>query len=109
MNAKQAARAASKNKRIAELEDFNRRCSADIRAYVGCIISMIGGASPCAWCEEENECQLEAKGGKGCKQWWLKNNLEEVPEFEEDADLPAGTDAVTGVGADGESVGTLPT
>ena len=70
MNAKQSLKLASK--RIEELEDFNRRCSADIKAYNQCIDSMIAGGSPCDWCEEQEECQLEAKG-KGCNGWWLKN------------------------------------
>ena len=63
MNARQAAKAAAK--RIEELEDYNRRCSADIKAYNQCIDAMIAGGSPCPWCMEHEECQLEAKDGKG--------------------------------------------
>jgi len=102
MNAKQSLRAAAS--RILELEDFNRRCSADIRAYVSCIHHLLDGESPCPFCEEENECQLEAKGGKGCHEWWLKNNLEGVPTYEEDTGNSADSMPVTGMGADGESV-----
>lgn len=71
MNARQAAKAAAKQ--IEELMDFNRRCSADIKAYNQCIDGMIAGESPCPWCMEYEECQLEAKDGKGCSEWWLKD------------------------------------
>lgn len=71
MNARQAAKLAAK--RIEELEDFNRRSVADIKAYNACIDGMIQGKSPCLWCEEENECQLKDKYGKGCSEWWLKS------------------------------------
>lgn len=74
MNQKQALRAASKH--IEELEDFNRRASADIRAYNFVILGMIAGENPCDWCEECNECQLQAKG-KGCSEWWLRNDSAE--------------------------------
>lgn len=85
MNAKQALRAASK--RIEELEYYNARASADIRDYNRCIDSMIAGGSPCDWCEDLNECQLEAKG-KGCPEWMLRNppkeeNHETVPVSDE--------------------------
>lgn len=70
MNARQAAKAAAK--KIEELEDFNRRASADIKAYNACIDGVIAGQMTfCDWCEENPECKLEAKG-KGCSLWWLK-------------------------------------
>ena len=69
MNQRQSLKAASKH--IQELEDFNARASADIKAYNTIILCMIEGASPCGWCEERAECQLEAKDGKGCSEWWL--------------------------------------
>ena len=74
MNAKQAVRAAAK--RIEELEDFNRRCSADIKAYNTCIDSVIAGEkSFCDWCEEFEDCQQPEKKLKtGCENWWLKMN-----------------------------------
>ena len=59
-------------KKIEELEDFNRRASADIKAYNACIDGVIAGQMTfCDWCEENPECKLEAKG-KGCSLWWLK-------------------------------------
>ena len=74
MNARQAARAAAK--RIEELEYYNLRASADIKAYNAVIDSMIAGGSPCDWCEEKQECQLQVKAdGKGCSEWWLANDL----------------------------------
>ena len=69
VNGRQAAKLAAK--RIEELENYNRRAAADIKAYNACIDGMIAGESPCKWCEEQSECQLEAKGGKGCSEWWL--------------------------------------
>ena len=71
MNGRQAARAAAK--RIEELEYVNAMQSRDIADYNKCILSMISGDSPCVWCEERPECQLEAKSaGKGCQEWWLR-------------------------------------
>lgn len=70
MNARQAAKAAAK--RIEELEETGRRAAWDIKQYNACIDGMIAGKSPCEWCEERNECQLEAKGNKGCSEWWLR-------------------------------------
>ena len=80
MNAKQAARAAAK--RIEELEDFNKRCSSDIKWYNNTILAMIGGKSPCDFCEEHRlgECSLETRVANfnGCEEWWLmKHPIEE--------------------------------
>lgn len=70
MNAKQSLRLAAK--RIEELEYFNRRSAADIKEYNNCIDRMIAGGSPCDYCEDQNECQLQAKAdGKGCTEWML--------------------------------------
>lgn len=86
MNARQAAKAAAQ--RIEELENYNRRCSADIKAYNQCIDAMIVGESPCQWCMEHDECQLEAKDGKGCSEWWLKDiPFEDEPVMGGDADV----------------------
>lgn len=75
MNGRQAAKLAAK--RIEELENFNNHAVADIKAYSGCIISVISGEKTfCDWCEEQTECHLKAKG-KGCSEWWLKFNPEE--------------------------------
>lgn len=77
MNARQAALRAAKlvdevTKQNTELASMNANQAADIKAYNNVILAMIGGESPCPWCEEEKECKLEAKGGKGCQEWWLK-------------------------------------
>jgi len=79
MNGRQAARAAAK--RIEELEHVNRLCSADIKDYNACITDMIKGGDPCQWCEDLNECQLEAKG-KGCEEWMLRSQPKEVLQNE---------------------------
>lgn len=74
MNARQAAKAAAK--RIEDLEDFNRRCSNDIKALNTCIDSVIAGEKCfCDWCEESEECQQPEKKLKtGCENWWMKMN-----------------------------------
>lgn len=77
MNAKQAARAAAK--RIEDMELTLARATADIKRYNQCIDSMIEGGSPCDWCDDLNECQLEAKG-KGCELWLLSFEEEEHHE-----------------------------
>jgi hypothetical protein len=69
MNAKQSLREASK--RIIELEHYNKLAAADIKLYNAVIIGMIEGESPCKWCEDHKDCQLKAKDGKGCREWWL--------------------------------------
>ena len=76
MNKKQALKAAAENLRIAtvridELERVLKGAQADIKLYNEVIDAMIGGKAPCEWCEDFQECQLEAKG-KGCELWWLR-------------------------------------
>ena len=69
VNAKQSLKLAAK--RIEELEHYNGKAKADITAYNRVITGMIKGeVNPCDWCEENEECQLEAKG-EGCENWWL--------------------------------------
>ena len=78
MNAKQSLKLAAK--RVEELEHYNAKCKADIVAYNRVITGMIvGDINPCDWCEEKDECQLEAKG-KGCDNWWLAFTHPEVKE-----------------------------
>ena len=73
MNARQAAKAASK--RIEELEDWNAKASAEIKHLNQCIDSVIAGEKTyCDWCEDQEECQRECKG-KGCSEWWLMINI----------------------------------
>lgn len=71
MNAKQSLRLASK--RIEELEHFNRSAAADIVDYNRVIEHMISGGCPCDWCEDMQECQLNAKGETGCTDWMLRS------------------------------------
>ena len=71
MNAKQAAKAAAK--RIEECERIMALNKADIIDYNKVIADMICGESPCPMCEDWNECQLEAKAGKGCSEWMLRS------------------------------------
>lgn len=70
MNGRQAAKAAAA--RIAEMERVANLNKHDIIEYNRCILDMIAGESPCLYCEDWQECQLEAKGGKGCAEWMLK-------------------------------------
>ena len=86
MNKRQALKAASQ--RIEELEDFNRRAAADIKAYNRVIDGMIDGISPCEWCMEYEGEDCPHKGEKvnGCSEWWLKD----VPFEEESADDSEG-------------------
>jgi len=74
MNARQAARAAAK--RIEELEHFVKLNTQDIKDYNKIIVNMIAGESPCPYCEDWEECNLDAKAGKGCQQWWLRYRRE---------------------------------
>ncbi len=90
MNGRQAAKAAAK--RIEELEYVGMRQMLDVQQYVACVHGMIEGNSPCPYCEDYEECQLEAKDGKGCTQWWLKFPKEE----EINAGKCAGTEAREG-------------
>ena len=66
MNAKQALRGAAK--RIENLENFNRRAAADIKAYNMVIDGMIRGESPCKWCEDYDACEDKTHG---CDNWML--------------------------------------
>lgn len=70
MNARQAAKAAAA--RIEEMERVAALNKQDIIQYNKCILDMIAGESPCAYCEDWNECQLEEKSGKGCAEWMLR-------------------------------------
>ena len=71
MNARQAAKAAAK--RIEELERVAALNKADIVDYNKCVEHMIQGGSPCDYCEDLQECQLEAKGKTGCTEWMLRS------------------------------------
>lgn len=80
MNSRQAAKAAAQ--RIEECERVMALNKQDIIEYNKCILDQIEGKTPCTYCEDWNECQLEAKGGKGCAEWMLhwqvtKDDVEE--------------------------------
>lgn len=87
MNARQAARAAAE--RIKELERVLGLNKRDIIDYNKCIEHMIGGGSPCDYCEDIVECQLEAKGGKGCSEWMLRSQQFTQPDVNEGSDADA--------------------
>ena len=107
MNARQAAKAASK--RIEELEHFNRLCSRDIKAYNKVIDHMIAGGSACDFCDERVECERPDKT-KGCEEWmleWNREGEESNDEQEKDSGSddgaadPADGFVLTGRGGDG--------
>ena len=83
-----------KDKRIAELENYNSMAKRDIVSYNKLVLAMIaGGCNPCDWCEEKRlgECESPDLDGKGCENWWLKD-VTEVPTtdisfFAEDAPI----------------------
>lgn len=37
-----------------------------------CISDMIGGKTPCTYCEEYKDCNKKQKDNRGCKGWWLR-------------------------------------
>ena len=86
MNQRQALKAASKH--IEDLTDSIVRYKWDMQQYNQVIEAMIQGKSPCPWCEDHEECQLEAKDGAGCAEWMLKwpgkAELEAAKKIEED-------------------------
>lgn len=91
MNARQAAKQAALI--IKSQEHTLLLNKLDIRDYNKVIADMIAGESPCPMCEDWNECQLNAKGGKGCSEWMLrmqKLTQTDVKQEEEDAseDIP---------------------
>ena len=77
MNAKQSLKIVSKH--LIELEIQMRRAEKDIKDYNDCIDHIIAGGSPCDYCEDLAECNLEAKG-KGCELWMLRFPEEENHE-----------------------------
>ena len=101
MNKRQALKAAAAH--IVELEDWNRRATADIKAYNKCIDGMIAGQSPCDWCEENRsgECENPDKGGKGCAEWWLLDlDLVKGDEANDDGEAVSGTGDNSGTGTE---------
>ena len=70
MNARQAAKAAAA--RIESMEHTLALNKADIIDYNIVIQALIAGKSPCDWCEDLQECQLDSKGKNGCSEWLLR-------------------------------------
>lgn len=103
MNWRQSAKAAEKvirglEEQIADLMHYKKMATADIKDYNKCILSLISGNSACVWCEDREECQLEAKTqGKGCQEWLLafrnQPNISAQPEQETD---PIAIDGIGG-------------
>jgi hypothetical protein len=71
MNQRQANKLAAQM--IPELERRLEYNKVDITNYNLCILHQINGGSPCIFCEDYEECQLEAKDGRGCGEWMLKS------------------------------------
>jgi len=106
MNARQAAKAAAK--RIEELERVNALYAVDVQAYWAIIEGTVDGKSICEWCEEQEECQKDEKGGKGCHDWMLMWNRQEEAESDEEVhDGDPGADLITGVGPSGTGTGDM--
>ena len=82
MNSRQAAKAAAE--RIEQLEFRLAMNILDIRDYNKVIEELILQKSPCPWCEDYNECQLEAKKLYGCPEWLLHSNAKRVSEVDVD-------------------------
>lgn len=74
MNSRQAAKAAAKKIEeqealIAEQDRLLNLYKADVKNFYECIEGTVDGKSICDWCDAYNECQLQDKGGRGCKEW----------------------------------------
>ena len=48
--------------------------------YYDCIEGTVDGKSICDWCDDLEVCQLQDKGGKGCKEWVLRTRKEEAQD-----------------------------
>ena len=94
MNAKQANRAMAKH--IQEMEHTIAQYKADVQDYYTVIEDQIDGKSPCPWCEDYVECQLDAKDGFGCLEWLLRfrkpGSQPEGGELDGEEGKAAGTD-----------------
>jgi len=77
----------NQEKTIAELERLNDLYRKDVKDYYNCIEGTAEGKSICDWCHDLNECQLKAKGKKGCKEWMLRS--QPVQPVEETTETPA--------------------
>lgn len=85
MNRRQALKAASElieaqERDLAESARLIALYKADVHDYYDCIEGTVDGKSICDWCYEQNECQLQDKGGKGCKEWMLRSQPVQITE-----------------------------
>lgn len=74
MNQRQSLKAASERiealeQQIADLLQENMIHRADTAQFYDCIEGTVDGESICKWCNDHEECQLQAKDGRGCKEW----------------------------------------
>jgi len=98
MNGRQAAREAAKH--IEQLNDFNRRASADIKAYNQVIEAMRAGKSPCPWCDDYDSCEKAEKDTlAACDEWMLTWKIQEGVNA--DAENRTDTEAVPDGGCEG--------
>lgn len=82
MNARQALKAAARH--IEDLEYYNSRCKADIKAYNVIIDGLIAGnLNPCDWCDEQPDC-APSNQGKGCREWVLRFDLPDGEKGDEE-------------------------
>lgn len=52
--------------------------------FYECIEGTVDGKSICDWCDFQEECQLQAKGEKGCKEW--EHRIQQEVPVKETAD-----------------------
>lgn len=110
MNGRQAARMAAK--RIEELEYANKLYAVDVKALYAVIDEMTQGKTPCDWCDEQEECDKQEKGGLGCTDFLLMENKQEGEDDEEGSD--GSVDGAAVLSADdirrtgGDCLGDLP-
>lgn len=101
MNARQALKHVVEEN--ANLRHYNREASADIKLYNQVIDHMIGGGSPCDYCEDLDECQLQAKGKTGCTDWMLRSRKD--GDYASTYDQCGGIEAVNPLGSQNSDVG----
>lgn len=95
MNKRQALKAASARIEAleGELQEASRLINlykADVKDYYNCIEDTVDGKSICTWCGDYEECKLEAKGNKGCKEWVLHDQPQQEVQDESEGIFPAG-------------------
>lgn len=89
MNKRQALKAVTKQLQEYEalFEEQARLLNlyrTDVKNFYECIEGTVDGKSICDWCDSLEECQLQAKGNKGCKEW--QHKLQQPVLTEENAD-----------------------